>query len=362
MFNKLAPAALLTGALVAATGGQAAGDIQDALDFQLGMQTQMPARPTALTLHVVYRNPSGPDAKPSPLRKSVIEAPAGTIFDGRATPVCAASDNQLMVSGTAACPAGSQVGDGTVSLITGFGPPVDPLIIDAVLLNGGDGIVELFSEHRTGVRVAVGHARFTAPNTLTETPAPNPGGPPDGESAVHQVDFRFYERRGADGETFIRTPPNCPGSGAWIARITATLANGQTLAAQSSTPCAVTTAPAAPMKTTRPSRTGVTPSIRLTVTPRRVVAGARTRFRVQLRSSVRRCLRGVTIYLYRTRRQTDPHGRAIIVTRIPRRGSYAVGADAPGCRPARSTIAVRDQPAASRETSQSRRALSGSSA
>jgi hypothetical protein len=343
VFNKLTLAALATGALVAATGAQAVGDSQDALDFQLGMQTQIPARPTALTLHVVYRNPSDPNAKPSPLRKSVIEAPAGTIFNGRAIPVCTASDIQLMVSGTAACPAGSQVGGGTVSLITGFGSPVDPVIVDAVLLNRGDGIVELFSEHRTDVRLAVGHAKFTAPNTLTETPAPNPGGPPDGESAVHQVDFRFYELRGADGEAFITTPPTCPGGGAWIARITATLANGETLAAQSSTPCAVTTTPATPIKTTRPNRTGITPAMRLTVMPRRAIAGARTRFRIQLRSSARRCVRGVTIHVYRVRGQTDGHGRAIVITRFPRRGSYVVSADEPGCRTARSTIEVRDR-------------------
>jgi hypothetical protein len=63
-------------------------------------------------------------------------------------------------------------------LITGFGAPVDPFMLDAALFNGGDGIIELFSDHRTGLRLAVGHAKFTAPNTLTETPAPEPVGRP----------------------------------------------------------------------------------------------------------------------------------------------------------------------------------------
>jgi hypothetical protein len=235
---KKASAALGLGALlVAGAGAEAVGNTTPALDFKLGMSARATTSATALTLHVVYKNPSDPNGKPSPLRKSVVQAPPGTAFDGHAIPACTVTDNQLMARGTSACPTDSRVGTGRVSLITGFGPPVDPEIIDAVLLNGGDGIIELFSDDRSGLRLAVGHAKFTAPNTLSETPARQPGGPPDGESAVNQVDFYFKVVRGPGGKAFITTPPRCPTGGIWTSRITATVAAGNTYTVTSTTPC-----------------------------------------------------------------------------------------------------------------------------
>ena len=75
------------------------------------------------------------------------------MFDGQAIPAWTASDSDLMSSGASACPAGSQVGTGTVSLITGCGSPLDPFLLDAVLFNGGNGVIELFSKRNTGARV-----------------------------------------------------------------------------------------------------------------------------------------------------------------------------------------------------------------
>jgi hypothetical protein len=224
-------------AIFFATGIGVSNASTPAFEFGLQLAAQARATSTGLSFHTHYSDPADSSAQPPPLRKSVIQAPAGTVFDGRAVPACTASDDSLLLSGASACPQQSQVGTGTVIVITGCGAPVDPETLDVVLFNTGGGITELFSDRNTGVRITVGHAKFTTPSTITETPPPNPGCPPSGETTVRQVDFHFNDIRGADGMAFITTPGACPSSGLWTSHASATLANGHTYSATSATPC-----------------------------------------------------------------------------------------------------------------------------
>src|SRR4051812_10274610 len=102
----LAAATLLaTGSAGATTGKRA--------DFSLGFSTKARGARAALTLHVVYKAPGGdPNAKPSPIRKVVIRAPAGTRFHTAAVAKCTASDDELRAEGSGACPAESRIGAG----------------------------------------------------------------------------------------------------------------------------------------------------------------------------------------------------------------------------------------------------------
>src|SRR5689334_12551531 len=125
------------GAAIATTGQRA--------DFALGFDTTKPATKAALVLHVAYKAKGDPDAKPSPIRKVVIAAPAGTRFDTKAVPPCKASDDELMAQGSGACPAESKIGAGTLTADTGFGPPADPVNADLTLFNTGDAVLEVVS-------------------------------------------------------------------------------------------------------------------------------------------------------------------------------------------------------------------------
>jgi len=334
MRTNSSAAAIAVAALASvAVAAPATGESTPALDFDLGFGVEQPASPASLVLHEVYKNPSDPSGKPSPLRKTVLEAPAGTVFDGHAVAACTASDDQLMTDGPTACPTDSRVGTGSVALDTGFGPPVDPYMVDAILFNGGDGITELFSDHQTGARLAVGHGRFTAPNTLTETPARNPGGPPDGESSVRQVDFRFAERRGPDGRAFITTPPSCPAAGAWAAKLTATVADGHTYVATSSTPCVASGVVEQPRPVPRPA-------IDVGVIPRRARAGTRARLHVRLRSTAPDCLAAATVRFHRAKARTNRSGLATLALRLHRPGRYQLTATHAGCRAGSATVVV----------------------
>lgn len=228
---------------------QALADASAAGQFQLTFSSHAPGSATGLEYLEVYRNPSDPNAKPSPVRRTILQLPAGSVLDGHAIASCQSSDTELMLLGPSACPAASRIGQGTAETVSGLGPPFDPFPADATLFNGGTQTIEMFARHGTSLTLMVGHQQYSGRSTLTESPAPIPGGPPDGQSAPTRVDFAFARLVGPSGQAFITTPAVCPPAGQWISTLTFTNADGHTYTLHSSTPC---TAPRATAK--RPPR------------------------------------------------------------------------------------------------------------
>jgi len=300
------------------------GDSTPAANFALGFSSQRPNTVTGVALHIYFKDPSDPNAKPSPQRKVVIELPAGARIDGAALPACAASDPQLIAEGPAACTPGSQVGNGTLTLFTGGGPLFDPFVDDVKLFNGGHELIEVFNKQGNNTTTATGRRSYTNSRTLTEIPAPQPGGPPNGESAVRSIDYQLNAVRGPAGRAFITTPSSCPPSGRWSSRLTFTTADGHTYTARASAPCRFT-----------PAR------LRADITPRRVVSARRTRFHIQLRSADPRCAAGAVVRLGgATPARSNQHGTLTLIARFVRPGRRRLTATHPGCRPARVLIRV----------------------
>lgn len=202
-------------------------------NFSLGFARRTPGEMTAMTLRITYRQPGQPNAKPPAIRHLVIDAPRGTVFHTSTVPACQASNAELMALGARGCPSDTQVGSGPVTVITGFGPPVDPFTVTTPTFNDGVGWVEA-SEIPTGptsVTAAVTRLSITG-NRLVESVGAVPGGPPDGRSAVRTVDLVFPVSTG-----YITTPPTCPASGRWVTTATFQFYDGTTQHARSSTPC-----------------------------------------------------------------------------------------------------------------------------
>jgi hypothetical protein len=318
---------ILAGATIASAvvAGTAQADVTPAADFGLAFSSQLPSSSTGVALHILFKDPADPDAKPSPQRKIVIALPAGARIDGSAVPACTATDAELMARGPAACPAGSQVGDGTLTLTTGGGPLFDPFVDDVKLFNGGNELVEIFNKQGNDTTTAIGRRTYTDPQTLTETPAPQPGGPPNGESAVRLIEYRL-DPHGSSNRPFIRTPPACPTTETWISNLTFTTADGATNAARASTACR-----------TRPAV--AKPRIRVTVTPRRVKIGKRTRFHIQLRAVGSRCASRAIVHIAGAgSTRADVNGRAALTARFARPGGRLVTARHHGCRVGRAQI------------------------
>lgn len=312
----IATAILLTGVLAS----DAQGDSTAAANFVLRFSSQQPGSDTGAVLDIHYKNPVNSDAAPSPQRTITITAPAGTVFDGHAVPACTASDAQLMLLGSTACPAGSQVGVGTLTLLTGCGAPLDPFNDDVALFNGGDGLIELFTKAGTPARTAVGRRAYAAPNVLTETPAPTPGcPPPTGESVVTDLHYQFDKVRGPAGGYFLKTPPVCPADGVWRSQLSFTTADGHAYNVPDGSPCR------------GPRRTAPGAAIRVSVTPARVMAKQTTRLRVRLASLDPRCTRGAALRLRRLRARSAAGGETSLSVRFSRPGRSRLTATKPGC-------------------------------
>jgi hypothetical protein len=298
-------------AAVLASGGSAAAEkgSTDRADFELRFASATPGSPTAARLYILYKDPDDPDAKPSPIKRVVIEAPAGTDFGVDRVPACAATDDELRAEGRAACSKDSRVGAGSLTAMTGFGPPFDPFPTVVTIFNTGQGFLELVSEEDTDSTLAVDRAAVHG-STAVLTPPSTPGGPPDGQTAVREIDFRF------DRPQYLRTPASCPPDGRWRSRGVFTFADGATVAVPSSTPCV-----AAKER----------PRLRLRVRPRRVRIGDRVRFRFRVTSDDRRCVRGALVRFAGRRLRTGPRGRAAIVLRLGRPGRRRPVAAHRGC-------------------------------
>jgi hypothetical protein len=204
---------LAAAALIALAGaiGAAGATTGKRADFALGFSTKSRGARAALTLHVVYKAPGDRDAKPSPIRKVVVRAPSGTRFHTGAVPKCEASDDELKAEGSGACPAESRIGTGKLTADTGFGPPIDPVAGDLTLFNAGTAIIEVVTAPGSDRVLGTDRLRILG-STLTGNPPATPGGPPDGETAVRQIDFTIERRTG-----YVTTPRACPRSRRWVA-------------------------------------------------------------------------------------------------------------------------------------------------
>jgi len=294
-------------ALLAAPAG-AAGD--ERADFTVGFAAHGPGAPTAMTLHIRYKAPGDPDAKPSPVRHVVIELPEGTQFLGGAT--CEATDDEFQQRGRDACPADSKVGTGAITVMTGV-PPMDPFPTDATLFRGPAQLIELISRQGGNETLAVERLMIEG-TRLSADVAQVPGGPPDGETAARDVDWSVPPG-------YLVTPPACPASGAWTSRGEFAFKDGAQASATSTTPCtAPSPAPAA--AAARPAR--------LTVSPTRVRAGAPVRLTVTLAASPR-CRRGALVRIAGRRARTDAAGRAVLRVRLAKPGRHRLLAGAARC-------------------------------
>jgi hypothetical protein len=296
-----------------------------ASELRFDFSSQAPGSSTAMSLHIRYTKTGGdPNDKPSPIRSFQLDAPAGTTFRTAKVTACEASDAQVMLQGPDACPSASRLGGGTVTVVTGFGPPFDPFVSPTPVYNDGKGWLEI-SQTPSSPAVTIAVTRLAVSGSRVSGPiGSSPGGPPDGQSAVSAVDLSFPASTG-----YISTPPSCPASGKWVATGTFGFADGTTQVVSGETPC------------TRPTRPTRPAAIHASVTPRRVGTGRRVRLHVRLRSNDARCVAAAAIRLPGFgRARTDGAGRATIVKTFHRTGRRTLTAAKRGCTSGRATLTV----------------------
>ena len=232
MRRALLVATVLLAGLGAAPASAESGRLAD---FSLGLTSHAPGSPTGIAIRVLFHRAGDPNAKPAALRSAVVRAPTGLQFDSGAVSECTASDAEIHVLGSDACPAASRLAVGSFSAMTGFGPPVDPLTGDDHVFNGPNQLIEVITAPGTPVSPAFDRLTISG-STLTAHPPNAPGGPPDGQSAVRSIAFAIPVRA-AGGRSLITAPPTCPASGVWTSTGTFGFADGTGETVASTTPC-----------------------------------------------------------------------------------------------------------------------------
>jgi len=166
-----------------------------------------------------YVDPADPAGKPPAVQRVTTILPKGARYDTSAPESCDAGDAELIAAGSSACPDGSRIGGGVVTVDTGAPEPGRIVTADVEFLNAPGEFIYVNTVRGSGARTII-RAEVTDRLTITET-GMLPGTPPEGGS-IDTVDVTVEGvSRIVDGERrrYITTPPRCPKDRSWTARV-----------------------------------------------------------------------------------------------------------------------------------------------
>lgn len=234
-WRRASVAALAMAAVIAPAGALAGSDSRQTAEATF--TTKRPGQSTGLRLSIDYRNPEDPSVKPPAVAKVITKLARGARLDTSVPKRCQVSDAELIAQGPGACPPGSRVGDGTISLDTGASGPLRVVENDVTFFNDDDELIFLTESTNTPsvvravVRAPVERRRFTA-----EVP-PIPGvPPPDPFAAIKGVRVAL-DAVESGRRSYITTPSSCPSRGRWLNSVGFTYRDGVTQTRRSASPC-----------------------------------------------------------------------------------------------------------------------------
>jgi hypothetical protein len=220
-----------------ASPGMAATSGTDRQTASVTFTTSRPGTPTGLQFADDFQNPADPSGKPYSVAEIVTHLPSGTKYDDTALPYCTASDPELYLEGTAACPAASHIGGGT--LITDLGSPagLQRYGYNTVTQFNAKGEVIAVAETQNPPTRVVSRTEVSG-TTFTSVIPPFPGfPPPDPYSAFKSLRLSGGPPVVNHGKTLVRTPKTCPASRAWTFLQTFTYRDGVSQTVRNSSPC-----------------------------------------------------------------------------------------------------------------------------
>jgi hypothetical protein len=228
-----APLALL---LITAPAAPAADGLRQSGTF--AYTTSEPGAPTGYSMAVDFFDPADPNAKPHTLKTLIVRLPAGGVVDTTALPQCKATDAELYLEGSAACPAESRFGGGTVVTDTGSTNDSFPrdVVNDVTQFNNQDEVIGL-AESRTDPPVrAVSRSKLEGTTSTTEIP-PFPGSPPPEPFTAFRQLRLAVPAIVRDGRAYGRTPRTCPRERSWTIAMTFVYYDGVAQTITSRSPC-----------------------------------------------------------------------------------------------------------------------------
>jgi hypothetical protein len=217
-------------ATIAASVAVAGGSRQSASEL---FTTTEPGASTGLQTDIDYVNPDDPSAKPPAARTVIISLARRARIDTSVPELCTASNAQLMALGEAACPAGSKVGEGVVTVDTGLPGPARIVTAEVDFFNNANELIYLNTVQGTPARTVI-RAEVTRRSIVTEA-GMLPGTPPDG-GAIDTVDVDIGPVA-SDDRAYVTTPRHCLRRGFWRNRIDFIYADGASQEVVTKSPC-----------------------------------------------------------------------------------------------------------------------------
>jgi len=284
----------ITGAALLAPAGSALAQGPSRQTATVVFSEKATSSPTGATVKIRYRAPADAAGKPPAVQKIVTTFAPGTKVDTTVPAVCGASDAMLMAEGVDACPAQSVVGAGAVTLDTGVEGSRFVENELALLNNAGELIMLTTVRGSSPPTRAVVRGKIVGSTIVSEIP-PIAGGPPDGFTAIRDVDFKvspIVDRAGRERRAYLTTPASCPSTRRFANSFAFTYRDGVTQEVPSPSAC------------TQLDRTP--PRIKLAGVPRNRCAKRGTRARIRVLDSSR-LLVGVRL-----------NGRRVVRTKLRR--------------------------------------------
>jgi hypothetical protein len=228
-------AAVVTAALLGSVGIALAGGSRQEAHYTLS--SHRPHHGTSEHFVFDYRNPNDPKGKPPAVRRVVTILPRYAHYNPAIPGSCTASDAELMAQGAKACPKGSALGGGVVTVDTGIPGPERIVTADVKFFNNATDrrgeFIYLNTVRGSGARTVI-RADVKRRKTITQA-GMLPGTPPDG-GAIDTVDLKVKAVHSRKGD-YITTPRRCPARGFWRTRVRFTYGDDVTQTVPDRTRC-----------------------------------------------------------------------------------------------------------------------------
>jgi hypothetical protein len=188
------------------------------VDFRHGtvdhrFTTTQPGAPSGFSFDAVYHAAGDPDSFPPYMRRMVFHSPRGLRYDTSVPPRCTATDAELALFGTAACPPGSVLGGGRTTTSFNGGPPSEVALDfinntnEQIILARSPGLATV-ARGRIHPDQSVEFASPTCFPSLQPLPCP--------VDTVLQISSTMtVAPYTSDSGSWLTTPPRCPRRGFW---------------------------------------------------------------------------------------------------------------------------------------------------
>jgi hypothetical protein len=196
--------------------------------FELAYLPTKPAASGGIETVMTWSDPGEPGGKPKRITRIQLRFHPGTKIDTRALRQCRASNTDVRILGTRACPKASRLGFATSRLTTGVTPPDQTQIIffnaprEIIVMVRVEG--RTLAVYRDDIKGRVVTVNLDLPSGLSLL-------------ELRATIKPHAKGRGKQRRVYFRTPSDCPPTGEWTTTVIFTYVDGSSQELADGSPC-----------------------------------------------------------------------------------------------------------------------------